>query len=68
MHYVTKNTEMKFHNKLTELKETKTPCEILIAADTIVAFEEREIIEKPRDKDHAKQMLLAYNDYDFHEA
>lgn len=68
MHYVTINTEMKFHNKLNELKETKTPCDILIAADTIVALNEKEIIEKPRDKEHAREMLLKYNDFEFHEA
>lgn len=58
---------MKFLNKLQELKSNNERADIIIAADTIISLDGREIVEKPLDKEHAFKMLMRYNDYDYHE-
>eukprot|EP00347_Sterkiella_histriomuscorum_P007345 403349306 len=74
--YVVKNTEMKFLNKLTEIKQKLEQsdntsvvefADIIIAADTIISLDGKQIVEKPLDKSHAFQMLMKYNDYEYHE-
>ena len=52
--YVVKTSEHKLHDKVRELKGNSADgglkADILIAADTIISFEDREVIEKATDE------------------
>ena len=62
--YVIKTSEVKLHEKARELKDQVAAgapkTDILIAADTIVSFEDREVIEKAADAQHAFDMLKSH--------
>lgn len=48
---------MKLIDKHEELKEKKEKVDIIITADTIISIDDKEIIEKPEDKEHAFKIL-----------
>ena len=54
-------------HKLEEFKAKGEAVDIIITADTIISLGEKEIVEKPLDKEHAFKMLKRYNDYEAHE-
>ena len=63
--YVVKTSEHKLHDKVRELKDSSAvegglKAEIVIAADTIISFEDREVIEKATDEQHAFEMLKSH--------
>ena len=60
--YVIKTSECKLDSKVNdytseEVKE-REKLTIVISADTIISLNESEVMEKPRDADHAVEMLL----------
>ena len=64
--YVVKTSEMKLLDKLNEFNLKGEHADIIIVADTIISLGS-EIIEKPRDKEHAFEMLRKLVDSGSHE-
>ena len=71
--YVLKNAEMKLDKKVEEIgAESKEGAGnndkrlIVIAADTIISIDDKDVMEKPRDEDHAFQMLSRLRDVKVH--
>ena len=62
--YVVKTSEHKLLHKLEELKgnlpDGGLKADIVIVADSIASFEDREVIEKPRDEQHAFDMIKSH--------
>ena len=61
--YVIKTSEHKLYDKVRKLKEKTDQAQkadILIAADTIVSFQDSEVIEKAENEEHAFQMLKSH--------
>ena len=65
--YVVKTSEMKLLDKLNELSTKGEYADIIIVADTIISIEDKHIIEKPRDQEHAFEMLRRLSDLGSHE-
>ena len=65
--YVVKTSEMKLVHKLAEFNAKKGKADIFIVADTIISIEDREILEKPTDKEHAFSMLRRLSDLGSHQ-
>ena len=55
-----KTSEHKLYDKVNELKAAPEAVDILIAADTIISFEDREVIEKASDDQNAFTMLKSH--------
>lgn len=65
--YVVRTSEMKLLDKLSDLNTKGEYADIIIVADTIIAIEDKHIIEKPRDAQHAFEMLRRLSDLGSHE-
>ena len=65
--YVVKTSEMKLLDKLNELTTKGEYADIIIVADTIISIEDKIILEKPRDQEHAFEMLRRLSDIGSHE-
>jgi predicted house-cleaning NTP pyrophosphatase (Maf/HAM1 superfamily) len=52
--YVIATSEMKLQHKVDEIAGSTTQKTIVITGDTIISIDDKEILEKPRDKLHAK--------------
>lgn len=55
--YVVETSRMKLIHKLQEFKQKNEKADIFITADTIISFDDKIIIEKPQDKEHAFKIL-----------
>ena len=58
--YVVKTSEHKIRDKIEELKSSADEAakvDIVIAADTIISYDDSEVIEKASDEQHAFNML-----------
>ena len=58
---------MKLIDKHEELKANNVIADIIITADTIISIDDKEIIEKPEDKDHAFKILKTLVDRGQHD-
>ncbi len=61
--YVIKTSEHKLYDKVNELKgqtDQALKADIVIAADTIISFQDSEVIEKAENEEHAFQMLKSH--------
>ena len=65
--YVVKTSEMKLLDKLSEFSHKGEYADIIIVADTIISIEDKHIMEKPRDPEHAFEMLRTLSDCGSHE-
>ncbi len=65
--YVVKTSEMKLMDKLNEFNAKGEFADIIIVADTIISLNEKEIMEKPQDKQHAFDMLRKLSDAGSHD-
>lgn len=72
--YVIRTSEMKMKSKIEELKmKIKDEwfdgkyCDIIIAADTIISINDKEIFEKPKDDEDAFKMLRYFSDVGVHD-
>ena len=65
--YVVKTSEMKLLDKIQEFNAKGEFADIIIVADTIISIADKEIIEKPRDKEHAFEILKKLSDVGSHE-
>jgi septum formation protein len=65
--YVVKTSEMKLLDKVQEFNAKGEFADIIIVADTIISIGDKEIIEKPRDKAHAFEILRKLSDVGSHE-
>jgi septum formation protein len=65
--YVIKTSETKLHHKLEEFRKEGRQVDIIITADTIMSLDEKKIIEKPEDKDHAYKILKELTDRESHQ-
>lgn len=55
--YVIKTSEMKLYNKIEEFKSKNDKVDIIITADTIISIFDKEVVEKPENKEHAFKIL-----------
>ena len=62
-----KTSEMKLLDKIQEFNSKGEFADIIIVADTIISIADKEIIEKPRDKQHAYEILKKLSDVGSHE-
>jgi predicted house-cleaning NTP pyrophosphatase (Maf/HAM1 superfamily) len=60
--YVVETSRRKLMDKFEELKNNNTDCDIIIAADTIISVNDKEVFEKPKDRDDAFRMLRLFSD------
>ena len=58
---------MKLLDKLNEFSTKGEYADIIIVADTIISIEDKVILEKPRDQEHAFEMLRQLSDIGSHE-
>ncbi len=58
---------MKLVDKIQEFNAKGEFADIIIVADTIISIADKEIIEKPRDKEHAFEILKKLSDVGSHE-
>ena len=65
--YVVRTSEMKLVHKLQEYNTKGLSADIFIVADTIISISDREILEKPADKEHAFKMLRRLSDLGSHQ-
>ena len=65
--YVVKTSEMKMLDKIEEFKSKGQKADIIITADTIISMDDKQIIEKPTDKEHAYKILRQIVDRGSHE-
>ena len=65
--YVIKTSEMKLKHKVESIKASmeakpSQPVDVVICADTIISLDDKIVLEKPENKDHAFQMLSQLRD------
>ena len=48
---------MKLYNKIEEIKSKGEKVDIFITADTIISIDEKIVVEKPENKEHAFKIL-----------
>eukprot|EP00349_Pseudokeronopsis_sp_Brazil_P007937 CAMPEP_0202959826 /NCGR_PEP_ID=MMETSP1396-20130829/4003_1 /ASSEMBLY_ACC=CAM_ASM_000872 /TAXON_ID= /ORGANISM="Pseudokeronopsis sp., Strain Brazil" /LENGTH=121 /DNA_ID=CAMNT_0049678623 /DNA_START=191 /DNA_END=556 /DNA_ORIENTATION=+ len=51
---------MKLKDKLAEMQKEGMECDILITADTICSIDDKDIFEKPKDREDAYRMIRHY--------
>ena len=57
MDYVRETSKHKLHHKLDELAQAGKAIDILITADSIISYNDQEVVEKPADEAEAFSMI-----------
>ena len=72
--YVAATANFKLEDKMREIyylnqanEEDWKPVDIVIAADTVISLDDKKIFEKPRDEDHAQEMIRELCDRERHQ-